>query len=93
MKIERSTLPITANNSSVLTSTNLFLKKITKIALPAIALVAVSCLPVVEGGIYSGVLAGGTCVIAGFLWPTSLFWAAAPCYEAAMWATANPLIP
>jgi hypothetical protein len=33
------------------------------------------------------------CVGAGILFPANLFWAAAPCYELTMIATANPLLP
>lgn len=69
------------------------ISKATKIALPVIALVAASHLSGVDAGIFSGVVVGLGCVGAGVVFPASLFWGAAPCYEAAMLATANPLIP
>jgi hypothetical protein len=68
-------------------------RNIQKIALPTIALAAAICLPSAEGGLLSGVVTAGLCFGAGLYNPASLFWAAAPCYEAAMWATVHPLLP
>ena len=69
------------------------LNNVSKIALPAIALATALYLPGADAGIFSGVIVGLGCVGAGIVCPASLFWAAAPCYDAAMLATINPLLP
>ena len=69
------------------------LNNVSKIALPAIALIGASYLPGTDAGLFSGLAVGVACFGAGAAFPGNLFWAAAPCYEAAMIATANPLLP
>lgn len=69
------------------------LKNIAKIVLPAIALAGMGALPVADAGIFSGIAVAAGCVGMGVIFPASLFWSAAPCYDVAMLATVNPLIP
>lgn len=64
-----------------------------KVAIPAIALAGLASIPGVEGGFLSGTIVAVGCFGAAALYPANLFWAAAPCAELTMIATANPLIP
>lgn len=81
------------NNTPTVASPSQIFKNVTKIALPTIALVGAVIISKAEAGWLSGIGVGVGCVGMGVLFPQSLFWSAAPCYEAAMWATVNPLLP
>jgi hypothetical protein len=84
---------ILARASRYLAFPTLSASKASKVALIAFATYAISNVPVASAGLFSGLVTLGGCVGAGILFPANLFWAAAPCYELTMLATANPLLP
>ena len=69
------------------------ISNVTKLALSVFTIYAIASVPTASAGIFSGLITLGGCVGAGILFPASLFWTAAPCYELTILATANPLLP
>lgn len=69
------------------------MKKVSKVALGALAMMAIANVPTASAGIFSGIATLVGCVGLGVAFPANLVFAAAPCYELTLLATANPLIP
>jgi hypothetical protein len=74
-------------------SSNRTISKIRTLALCALTIYTIANVPTASAGIISGLVTLGGCVGAGILFPASLFWAAAPCYDLTMVATINPMLP
>ncbi len=96
MTITTPTSSIATNFSQTLSlfpKISITTKKVCQIALVTLAAYGIENLPVTSAGIWSGIGTAVVCIGGGLLFPASAFWGAAPCYEATLWATANPLIP